>query len=209
MPAPGVRERAADHGSDSGRDAKEDGDLAHDALRFGRAEDVAHDGARDHDARASGKALQGAADDELLHIGRQGAADGCEGEDDQAAKHDGAAAQAVGKRAVKEVHEREAEQIGREGLLHLRGAGSGGLGDGIKSRDVGVDGKGTQHAQNGQQNGKRPAGALPGRLGFSGVHEKRDEAGSALTGRQGAGRAGRCCSRRSGKRSDVSKRGAK
>ena len=75
------------------------------------------------------------------------------------AEHHRAAAEAVGERAVEQIHHREAEQVGRERLLHLDRRGADRPGDAGEGRQVGVDRERPEHAQAGEQDGQGPARA--------------------------------------------------
>lgn len=70
---------------------------------------------------------------------------------------------------MEQVHEGEAEQVGRERLLHLYRRGVQRSGDGRERRYVGVDRKRPQHAQHCQQDSQGPARAFP-ELGRVGIH---------------------------------------
>ena len=133
--------------------SKKDGDLAHDPLRLGQGKYVAHHGARNHNARPGGKTLQGAKKNQLSDILRQGASGGGSDKDGQPRQNHRPAAETVGQRAMEQIHEGEAEQIGRQGLLHLDGRGLQRIANGGECRDVGIDGERAQHAQHGQQDG--------------------------------------------------------
>ncbi len=100
---------------------------------------------------------------------RQRAADRRDREDDHAAQHQRPAAEAVGQRAVEQVHHREAEQVARQRLLHLHRRRADRRRDARERRQVGVDRERPQHAQAGQQQGQRPARAAPERVGV-GIH---------------------------------------
>ena len=152
--------------------SKKDGDLAHDPLRLGQGKYVAHHGARNHNARPGGKTLQGAKKNQLSDILRQGASGGGSDKDGQPRQNHRPAAETVGQRAMEQIHEGEAEQIGRQGLLHLDGRGLQRIANGGECRDVGIDGERAQHAQHGQQDGQGPQGRFPETLGIDGVHQK-------------------------------------
>ena len=139
------------------------------ALRVGRREHVADDGARDHDAGARRHALQRAEEHQPADGVRQRAAHRGQREDADAPQHHGAPAQAVGQRAVEQVHQRKAEQVARQRLLQLHRRGADGPGDAGEGRQVGVDGERPDHAQAGEQQGQLPARAAP-ECGGVGVH---------------------------------------
>ena len=113
------------------------------------------------DAGARRHALQGAEEDQRADVIRQGAAGRRQREHDQAAEHHRTPAEAVRERAVEQVHDGEAEQVGRERLLHLDRRGADRLGDAGEGRQVGVDRERPEHAQAGQEHGQGPAGRLP------------------------------------------------
>ena len=162
-------QQAADHRRHRRRDAEEDRHLRHHALRVRRREHVADDGARDHHAGAGRHALQRAVEDQLADGVRQRAAHRGQREQRHAAQHQRPPAQAVGQRAVEQVHDREAEQVARQRLLHLHRRRAHRGGDAGEGRQVGVDREGPEHAQAGEQQGQRPARAAPERVGV-GVH---------------------------------------
>jgi hypothetical protein len=70
-------------------------------------------------------------------------------------------AEAVGQCAVKEIHEGEAEQVGRQRLLHLQRRGANRALDAVERRQIGIDRKRAKHAEAGQQQRQRPAGRGP------------------------------------------------
>ena len=119
VPAGVNEEEPADHRRDRGSDAEIDRHLRHDALRVGGREHVADHRTRDDDAGAGRHALQGAKEDQRADVLREGAADRGEREHGQPGEHDRAPAEAVRECAVEEIHDREAEQIRRQRLLHL------------------------------------------------------------------------------------------
>jgi hypothetical protein len=84
----------------------------------------------------------------------------------------GPAPDAVGQCAVKQIHDRKAEQVGRQRLLHLHRRGADGLRNAGEGRQVGVDGKRPQHAQARQQDSKGPARCAPDLEGV-GIHRSR------------------------------------
>jgi hypothetical protein len=53
----------------------------------------------------------------------------------------------VGQRAVEEVHRREAEQVGRQRLLHLQRRGVERRADRRERRQVGIDRERPEHAE--------------------------------------------------------------
>ena len=101
----------------------------------------------------------GAEEDQQADVLRERAADRGEGEDREAGQHDRPASEAVGQGAVEEVHDGEAEQVGRERLLHLDRRRADRLGDAGEGRQVGVDRERPEHAEAGQEDGQGPAGA--------------------------------------------------
>jgi hypothetical protein len=55
--------------------------------------------------------------------------------------------EAIGQRAVEQVHRREAEQVGRQRLLHLQRRGAERAADRRECRQVGIDRKRPEHAE--------------------------------------------------------------
>ena len=85
-------------------------------------------------------------------------------------EHDRTAAEAVGQRAVEQVHDREAEQVRRQRLLHLDRRRADRLRDAGEGRQVGVDRERPEHAEAGEQDGQGPA-AVPRQSGACvGIH---------------------------------------
>ena len=150
-------EKTADQRRHRRRDAEIDGHLRHHALRIGRREHVPDDRARDHHAGARRHALQRAEEHQLGNRLAERTAHGRQREHRHPGQHHRASAQAVGERAVEEVHHRKAQQIAGQRLLHLhRGCAQRG-GDARERRQVGVYRERPEHAQAGQQQRECPA----------------------------------------------------
>ncbi len=94
---------------------------AHQALRVGAVEGIAHHGARHGGPDARRHALQHAADQQRAEGGRQEAADGADGVEHQAADHHLAASQRIGQRTVHQRKAGKGQQVGSDDLLHLPG----------------------------------------------------------------------------------------
>ena len=164
-------DQPADQRCHGRRDAEEDRHLRHHALGIGQRKQVADDGARNHHTGARADTLQGAKEHQLTDRLRQRAAHRGQREQRDAGQQYRAAPEAVGQRAMEEVHDREAEQVARQRLLHLHRRGADGRGDARKRWQVGVDRERTDHAHAGQQQSQRPARAAPEgcRVGIHGV----------------------------------------
>jgi hypothetical protein len=105
--------------------------------------------------------LHGAEEDERADVLRERAADRREREHDQATENDRTPAEAVGERAMKQIHDREAEQVRRQRLLHLDRCRADRAGDAGEGRQVGVDREWPEHAEAGEQHRQGPIGCLP------------------------------------------------
>ena len=96
---------------------------------------------------------------------------------------------------MEQAHEREAEQVGGQRLLHLYRRSPQCRGDARERGDVGVDGERPQHPQHRQQHRQGPAGRFPEQVGLW-VHAKR-EGVDGRTPQAGEGpvrgRSGRLC----------------
>ena len=162
-------QEATDHRRDRRRNAEIDRHLRHHALRVGRREHVADHRSRDDDAGAGRHALQCTEEDQRADMLGQRAAGRRQREHRDAGQHHRTAAETVGQRAVEQVHDREAEQIGRQGLLHLDRGRADRSCDAGERRQIGVDRERAEHAEAGEQQRQCPAGCAPQRRGI-GIH---------------------------------------
>ena len=169
MPGAVHDEQPADDRRHRRRDAEPDRHLRHHPLRVGRREHVADDGPRDHHAGARRQPLHEAEEDQLADRLRQRAAGRGEGEDGDAPQDHRPAADAVGDRAVEQVHQCEAGEVARQRLLHLDRRRAERAGDARERRQVGVDRERPEHRQAGEQQRQRPARGAPERGGI-GIH---------------------------------------
>lgn len=151
---------AADDRGDGGGQREHHGDLRHQALGLGAVEQVADDGPADDDARPGGDALHGPPEPQLLDAGGQHAAGRGDGEQADGDQDDLAPPEAVGNGAVPQGHQGEGEQVGRQGLLHFQRRRLQLFADLVEGGQVGVDGKGAERRERGQQGGDAP-GAVP------------------------------------------------
>ena len=142
---------AADDRRHGRRQRKHEHGAAHQPLRIGAFEQVAHHGARHGWTDAGGQPLQHPAEQQGAEGGREEATDGADGVEHQTADHDAATAQRIGQRPMHQREEREGQQVGGDDLLHLP-AGQVEFGrDGGKRRQEGVDGQRPDHRQAGEQ----------------------------------------------------------
>ncbi|EDY22328.1 hypothetical protein CfE428DRAFT_0453 [Chthoniobacter flavus Ellin428] len=159
---------------DRRREAEDDGDVGHDALRFRAHEKVAHDGASDNATCAGGRALEKAKEDEHAEAGRESRANRAQYVKQHGGEQHGTAPEGVGQRAVEERHDGERSEIDGEGLLR------GGRGhredarDGEQRRQIGIDGKRAQHGEGGEHENKQAI--VHGKLGKLGGGRGRVDA---------------------------------
>ena len=88
------------------------------------------------------------------------------------AEHHRPPAEAVRQRAVEQVHEGEAEQVGRQRLLHLHRRRAQRLGDAGEGRQVGVDRERPQHAEQASSTARAQRGACQIVVGVR-IHGRR------------------------------------
>lgn len=165
---------------------KKDGDLAHNPLRLGQGENTSRTTARETTMPARWKDPARHGKNQLPDILRQGASGGGGDKDGQPRQNHRPAAK-LSDSAMEQIHEGEAEQMSRQGLLHLDGRGLQRIANGGKCRNgnqVSMEKSTAWPVTHGQQDGQGPQGRFPETLGDRRVHQKEKVFGCERVGKR-------------------------
>ena len=146
-PAQRIGQPTADGGAQAGDHAQAGQRLGHGPRPGHGGVQIAHDGPPAHHHRAHGHPLQGAPQDEQIHAGRQGIADGGQGVQQQSGQQNGPAAPAVGQWPPEKLGAAKRQQQGAQRELPLRHAGPQGVGQRGQGGQVQVGGDGLDAQQ--------------------------------------------------------------
>ena len=150
-PARPFAQKAAQGRRQRRRDVLAERDPAHDQRHLLEGVGVARHRAADHRAGSGTQSLQDAQADQPADRGREGAGEGRDGEEDQAAQQHRPAAEAVAERPVEELADGEAQHVGGERELDAVGAGAERRADRGHHRRVDAHGQRAEAAQRHQQ----------------------------------------------------------
>ncbi|VTQ40564.1 Uncharacterised protein [Pseudomonas aeruginosa] len=173
LPALPVQQQAAGHGGEDRRQAHHQHQLGKRLGGADRIAQVTHHCPRDDHPGAAAEGLDEARGDQPLQARRQGAGGRGQGEDTHPHQQRQAPAIAVGHRAVEQLADGQAGEVGGQAQLDVLDVGGEGLGQGREARQVEIDGQwpegaqGSQYQQDAQVHGSLGTGRVGGRQGTS------------------------------------------